>query len=57
MHDPRLIPLKTMTSDILKVSGQGMEDVRRQGPELLPGSNLLPWGWGLGWSSSFLPFL
>lgn len=23
MHDPRLIPLKTMTSDILKVSTQG----------------------------------
>lgn len=25
MHDPRLIPLKTMTSDILKVSREGME--------------------------------
>lgn len=26
MHDPRLIPLKTMTSDILKVSFQESED-------------------------------
>lgn len=39
MHDPRLIPLKTMTSDILKVSREGTEKAlfRRQGPELLPG--------------------